>query len=72
MSLVRGIDAAPPQRQQILASLVQMVHDLGILSLAEGVETEAEGETCRQMGFDLAQGFFYGRPAPVREFGAPS
>ena len=64
MSLMRGIDAASPQRQRLLATLVKMVRDLGIHSVAEGVETPAEADACRQMGFDLGQGFFYGRPAP--------
>ena len=66
MSLIRDIHAASPQRQQVLASLVQMVRKLGIVSLAEGIENEAEAETCLQMGFDLAQGFFYGKPAALR------
>ena len=66
MSLVRDIDSATPQRQQVVGSLVQMVHNLGITSLAEGVETDGEDETCRQMGFDLGQGYLYGRPAAPR------
>jgi EAL domain-containing protein (putative c-di-GMP-specific phosphodiesterase class I) len=70
MSLIRGIDSATPQRQQILAALVQMVHNLGIAPLAEGVETAGEDETCRQMGFLLGQGYLYGRPAPPRNFPA--
>ncbi len=68
MSLIRDIDGATPQRQQVVATLVQMVRNLGITSLAEGVETAGEDETCRQMGFDLGQGFLYGRPAPPRDF----
>jgi EAL domain-containing protein (putative c-di-GMP-specific phosphodiesterase class I) len=68
MSLIRDIDSASPQRQQVVATLVKMVRKLGILAVAEGVETEAESTTCLQMGFDLGQGFFYGRPAPAREF----
>ena len=68
MSLIRDIDSATPQRQQVVATLVQMVHNLGITSLAEGVETAGEDETCRQMGFDLGQGYLYGRPAPPRDF----
>ncbi len=68
MSLIRDIDSATPQRQQVVAALVQMVHNVGITSLAEGVETDAEDETCRQMGFHLGQGFLYGRPAPPRDF----
>jgi EAL domain-containing protein (putative c-di-GMP-specific phosphodiesterase class I) len=48
-----------------------MVRELGIVAVAEGVETQAESETCEEMGFDWGQGFFYGRPAPVREFSRP-
>jgi EAL domain-containing protein (putative c-di-GMP-specific phosphodiesterase class I) len=68
MSLVRNIDSAAPQRQEMLAALVAMVRKLGIVALAEGVETRGEHEACLQMGFDLGQGFLYGRPAPARTF----
>ena len=62
--MIRDIHISP-QRQQMLAHLVQLVIELGVTPLAEGIETAEEGETCRQMGFRLAQGFYYGRPAPV-------
>ncbi len=58
--------SATVQRQQVVATLVQMVRNLGIIALAEGVETEAEDAACRQMGFDLGQGYLFGRPAPPR------
>ena len=41
MSLIRGIDNATGQRQQVVATLVQMVRNLDITALAEGVETAA-------------------------------
>ncbi len=66
ISLVHDIDEASPERQEVVATLVQMLHKLGIKPLAEGVETEAENATCLKMGFDFGQGFFYGRPAPAR------
>ena len=69
IELIRDIDRASPERQRMLASLVNIVRDLGIASLAEGVETEAEHAACQQMGFDFAQGFFYGRPATAHTFG---
>ncbi len=68
MSLIRGIDSATAQRQQLLSALVQMVRNLGIDTLAEGVETEGEEAACRQMGFELGQGYLFGRPAPPRDF----
>ncbi len=65
MTLVQGIDRAPPSRQQVVAALVQMVNDLGSVPLAEGVEQEGTHETLRQMGFQLGQGYLYGRPASI-------
>ena len=63
MQLIRNIDSAPATRQEMLATLVRLAIDLGTIPLAEGVETEAEHQTCLQMGFQLGQGYLYGRPA---------
>jgi EAL domain-containing protein (putative c-di-GMP-specific phosphodiesterase class I) len=68
MALVRGIDQGPPERQQFLESLVHMVLELGIVPLAEGIERQGEHDTCRQLGFALAQGYFYGRPARASRY----
>jgi EAL domain-containing protein (putative c-di-GMP-specific phosphodiesterase class I) len=64
ISLIRDIHLSP-QRQQVVAGLVQIVRDLGIQSLAEGIEVAEEAEVCRQIGFTHAQGYFYGRPTPA-------
>ncbi|WP_417732640.1 EAL domain-containing protein [Rosistilla oblonga] len=65
MSLIRDIDTASPERQRMLEALVKMVRDLDIQALAEGIESKAEAEFCMKVGFDLAQGFYYGRPVPI-------
>ena len=67
MELIRGIDSATPARKQTLAALVRMVADLKIATLAEGIETGEEAAACRALGFDLAQGFYFGHPAPLAE-----
>lgn len=64
MQLIRDIDSASRSRQDLLSSLVRIAIDLGTSPLAEGVETEAEHAVCEQMGFQLFQGFLYGRPMP--------
>lgn len=46
-------------------SLVRDLHARGVLALAEKVETIAEVEHCRQVGFDLFQGYAIGRPVMV-------
>jgi EAL domain-containing protein (putative c-di-GMP-specific phosphodiesterase class I) len=66
MGLIRNLEASQP-RQQLLASLFQLTRELNILTVAEGVETAGEADACREVGFDLAQGFFYGRPAPAQQ-----
>ncbi len=66
--LIKNIDKASLERQRTLESLVKMALDLGVNPLAVGVETAAEADVCRKMGFKAAQGYHFGRPAPVRSF----
>jgi EAL domain-containing protein (putative c-di-GMP-specific phosphodiesterase class I) len=68
MQLIKNIDQASASRQQMLQALVKMVHDLGIITIAECIEGEAESVACQQFGFDLAQGFFHGKPAPIEHY----
>jgi EAL domain-containing protein (putative c-di-GMP-specific phosphodiesterase class I) len=68
MKLVQNLQSASLERQRMLASLVTMVLDLGILPLAEGVETAGDDAICRQIGFTCAQGFYYGYPALPKSF----
>ncbi|HEY2410939.1 MAG TPA: EAL domain-containing protein [Pirellulaceae bacterium] len=60
--LVMNIDKAASGRRQLVESLVKMCRQLGIVTLAEGIETAAEATVCRDIGFELMQGFYYGRP----------
>ncbi len=65
ISLIRGIDRSNSHRIQLLESLVRMVKELNILALGEGIETAEEAAVCEQLGFDLVQGYYYGRPNPI-------
>jgi EAL domain-containing protein (putative c-di-GMP-specific phosphodiesterase class I) len=49
----------------LIRALVETSADLGVRTLAEGIESKDEAEMCRSMGFDLAQGFFFGKPMPT-------
>lgn len=62
MELIRGIDH-DPYRATIVARTIAMARDLGIRTLAEGIETEGELRAVREAGVDLVQGFLLGRPA---------
>ncbi len=67
ISLIRGIHLAPKRLHQMVSTFVKATKDLGIAALAEGIECLDEAEKCQELGFDLAQGFFYGRPLPLAE-----
>lgn len=70
-SLIRNLDCAVPQQMRLLNTLVDMVHDFNICTLAEGVETLGELEACRALGFDLAQGFYFGLPLEADDIRMP-
>lgn len=65
MGLIRGIHQAAEPKRRLLRSLVKLVRDLDAVALAEGVETEAEAAVCRDMGFQLIQGYLTGKPVPA-------
>jgi len=44
-------------------AIVQLARTLGLVSVAEGVETESQAAALRDFGCPLAQGFLFGRPA---------
>jgi EAL domain-containing protein (putative c-di-GMP-specific phosphodiesterase class I) len=70
--MIHDIHRASPDRQQMLANLVHLVLELGVIPLAEGVECAEEGNACREMGFQLGQGYHYGMPAPVAAYTIPT
>lgn len=65
IGLIRGIDQAPTHHHRMLRMLIQMARDFTAATVAEGIETAAEAEVCRELGFDFAQGYLYGRPLPI-------
>ncbi len=68
ITLIRNIHVASAKKQNLVKTLVDMTNDLGIATLAEGVEYEEEAKVCKQMGFTHVQGYFYGRPADVSAY----
>ena len=71
MHLVRGLPEASQEKRQMIGSLVQIARRLGAIPLAEGVESLEETIVCRELGFELAQGYYFGRPVPARGLPQP-
>jgi EAL domain-containing protein (putative c-di-GMP-specific phosphodiesterase class I) len=63
MDLIRGIDQKP-MHQRIVRSVVGLCEDMGNTVVVEGVETQAEFESLRELGCVLFQGYLFGRPGP--------
>jgi diguanylate cyclase len=61
-SLISGIDS-DPDRGALVSAMLGYVRQTGGHLIAEGVETEAELETLRDLGVTLIQGYLLGRPA---------
>jgi hypothetical protein len=68
VSARRLIAAGPHPRgsaDAITAALVPLAHELGLEVVAEGVESAAQADRLRDLRCDLAQGWFFARPAPT-------
>lgn len=53
--------------QALVGSLTDFAHDLGAAVVAEGVETSADSAALCEIGVDLGQGWFFGRPGPAED-----
>ena len=56
-----------PQDEVIVRSTVDLGHNLGLLVVAEGVESVAILERLREIGCDVAQGFCISEPVLANE-----
>jgi len=68
ISLIRNIHLAPTRLHQMVSTFVKAAQDIGVNTIAEGMECAEEAEACQELGFNLAQGYYYGRPQPVDKF----
>lgn len=62
MELVRGVDR-DHVKQRIVKSMLNLMSDLGIQTICEGVETQDELQALQDLGATLIQGYALARPA---------
>ncbi|MFZ5440103.1 MAG: EAL domain-containing protein [Myxococcota bacterium] len=61
IALVRDCDKSPLKRK-LIRSLTSVCEELGVLVVAEGIETAEEKVVLAELGCQLAQGYLFGRP----------
>lgn len=61
-------DHATLREKIIIQNIVNMSKQLGIRVISEGVETQTQVDFLKEVGCDMAQGYFFARPMPIKEF----
>ena len=56
-----------PRERAIVEAVAAMARGLGLTLVAEGVEDQPTADILRDAGFDVLQGYHFGRPAPPVE-----
>ena len=65
-SFVRDI-ATDPRDAAIVRSTIDLAHSLDLVLVAEGVESHEAARLLHEMGCDLVQGYYFGRPGPATD-----
>jgi diguanylate cyclase (GGDEF)-like protein len=60
-----------PRDLAIVRGVIELAHNISLMVVAEGVETEAQYRQLVELGCDYAQGFHLGRPQPPEVLFAP-
>ena len=67
-SIIQAMTEPGGRQMRMVEHLLGMMVESGIRTLAEGVETQQQAQLCRDIGFELAQGYLFGRPQPAADF----
>ena len=62
------VNADQERSEKIIETVVTMASELGMKSLAEGVETEQQVRFLQRIGCNQAQGYYYHKPMPATDY----
>ncbi|MEV4638861.1 EAL domain-containing protein [Actinoplanes sp. NPDC049548] len=65
-SSLTDVDVAPERAGALCRSVLRICAELGVVVVAEGVETPDRARALATLGCDLGQGYLFGQPAPAR------
>lgn len=69
-SFIQNIEHTDKEKHNkaIIKTIITMAKQLGLKTIAEGVETEKEFQFLKEEGCDIVQGFLFSKPIPQNEF----
>ena len=56
-------------KRALCGTIIDIARRIGARTVAEGVETRDDLVSACEIGFDLVQGFMFGKPMEARKFG---
>lgn len=59
-----------PNAMKLVNSIIELGHNIGLRTIAEGVETREQLDYLRERGCDEIQGYYFSKPLPADEFAA--
>ena len=67
MDLLRHLDDRSGANRHIMKAMTEIAREMGVHTLAEGMETEEQRQFLMEIGCELAQGFLFHKPEPLEE-----
>jgi diguanylate cyclase (GGDEF)-like protein len=67
-SFVQNLTEQASDDLVIVRSTIELGHNMGLVVIAEGVETRESWQILKRLGCDMAQGYFMSPPLPPAEF----
>lgn len=61
-ALIQDLQGISREQFRFFRSIIAGIRAEGAVTVAEGVENDAMAEVCREVGFDLVQGYLFSRP----------
>lgn len=61
-------DFSETKTKIIIKQIINMAHELNIITVAEGIETKEQVEFLKQVKCNEIQGYYFSKPIPIEEF----
>lgn len=63
-----GKTTHPKKAETILNNIIELAHQLNMISIAEGIELKNQLDMLKQMGCNVFQGYYFAKPMPLQDF----